>query len=68
MYIKFADSEDVFGMIETKVDVEIIKRMLEVYRGNCLEDYNIDDFFLFLKDKKIEFKEMPINSDVTIHF
>jgi len=67
MIIDFYDNEETYGRIETSESIEKIEKLLEKYRDDCPE-YNIDDFFDFLREKGIKFEELQLNADRSIFF
>ena len=68
MTIEFYDEEDTYGRIETEENPDRIKQLLEEYKKINPEEYNIDDFFLYLKRKNIDFTQINIEADESIYF
>lgn len=66
--IDFYDEEDTYGRIETEEKTERIEELLNEYRNSNQEDYNVDDFFKFLKSKNINFTQINLEADVNIYF
>jgi len=67
MIIEFYDNDDTYGRIETDVSREKIEKILDKYRKENPDEYNIDDFFIILKEK-IKFTELQLNADGSIYF
>ena len=68
MTLEFYDSEDVFGRIETEEDPDRIRALLMAYKQANIEDYNIDDFFEYLRNKNVDFTTINIEADVKLYF
>ena len=67
MIIEFYDNDDTYGRIETDVSREKIEKILDKYRKENPDEYNINDFFIILKEK-IKFTELQLNADGSIYF
>jgi len=67
MIIGFADEENSYGRIETEEDIKKIEKLLNEYR-KINDEYNIDDFYEYLKEKNIKFTILQEEVDRTIHF
>ena len=68
MIIDFLDDEDVYGRIETNENIKDIEKLLNKYRESNEEEYNIDDFFIFLRENGIKFTEIQVEPDININF
>jgi len=67
MTIDFYDNEDTYGRIETE-NPDDIEKLLEEYKKLNAEEYNIDEFYEFLKEKNIDFTIINIEADRKIYF
>lgn len=65
--IAFSDNEGVYGMIETGAKLKEIEAILDKYRNEHEDDYEIDGFLEALKEK-IEFNRIPTEADYSIYF
>lgn len=68
MTIEFYDEEDTYGRIETEENPDRIEELLKEYKKTNPEEYNIDDFFLFLKERNVDFVQLNIEADRSIYF
>ena len=68
MKIDFYDQDEVYGMIETEESPDRIEYLCEEYKASNPDEYNIDDFFLYLKEKNIDFVELNMEADKSIYF
>jgi len=56
--IEFGDNENTYGVIETEVETFRIVRLMRNYIKSDEEGYNMDDFFDYLKKRKVAFKDI----------
>lgn len=67
MKISFVDEENIYGMIETEEDLEIVEELLEEFRKDKTE-YDIDAFYEYLRTNDVEFEELPVEADHEVIF
>jgi len=58
MIYNFGDIENTYGIAEIDLKQKELSKLLKQYIKENEDEYNIDDFYLFLKNRKIKVKEI----------
>ena len=65
--VEFGDEDEVFGMIEIEdSNFPKLKHLLKTYKETYSDDYNWDDFLVWLKNK-MDFEIIP-TPDYSLYF